>query len=207
MSSGAYARITAQETRNAPFPFPPNTRARDQTNLVTTHDTEHIQMAHLESFNNLLTAMRSRSGRTASPRTLVLALIMLASLAFTSAHATLAAQDGPGVLPSLSSTSADPAFGGTVVVLGTDFTAGGDVFLAISDPSVDQVNQVRWTTASDGTFGPNGSSDPALGFHPGGVVYDVFVRQCEHPVVVRAFDAEAGTWSNPLELEADCAAN
>jgi hypothetical protein len=137
----------------------------------------------------------------------MLALVMLASLALTSTHMAFAAQEAPTVLPSLSSTPADPAFGGTVVVLGTNFTAGGDVFLMISGRSGEQVDQVRWATASPDTLATSGSSDPSLGFHLGGVVYEVFVRLCEHPVTVRAFDVDAGTWSNPLELAAECDAN
>lgn len=132
----------------------------------------------------------------------MLALVMLASLAITSAQATGATHTST-VAPALSSTSIDSVFGGTAVVLGTNFTPGGNVLIEVSGRG--ETHQTRLVTASADTLASNASSDPALGFHPGGVVNEVFVRLCEHPVSVRAFDVQAGTWSNLLDLDTGCA--
>jgi hypothetical protein len=131
---------------------------------------------------------------------------MLALVIFTLAYSgsANAAPDGQAFTPQISMANVTAIASGEVTVLGANFTPGGDVFIAIYDRWGAETYETRWTTASDNTFAANGSSDPALGFHPGGVVFETFDHLCEQTAMVRAYDQQTATWSNLMDIDTDC---
>jgi hypothetical protein len=60
------------------------------------------------------------------------------------------------------------------------------------------------TGATEAIFGPNGSRDPALGFVPGSPGREVVYRLCGTTMMARAFDAEADSWSNTVDIDPGC---
>jgi len=66
---------------------------------------------------------------------------------------------------------------GSALVTGQGFTAGGSVYVALYDrwsTSGTQHYETRWVTASETTFGANGSHDPAQGYIAGGTISEHF---------------------------------
>ncbi len=106
-------------------------------------------------------------------------------------------------LPVLSSIASaiDPA---AIQVRGEGFTAGGEVFIAIHDPWGERSYETRWTTASEPTFDMLGHDDPALGYRPGGVVFESFANLCGQQVMVRAYDQDTRSWTNVVDIESAC---
>jgi hypothetical protein len=66
-----------------------------------------------------------------------------------------------------------PPQAGLLAVEGERFSPGGLVYIAMYDRWGVDVYQHFWTVASHGSFGPNGSQDPALGYVPAGTVNEV----------------------------------
>lgn len=106
-------------------------------------------------------------------------------------------------LPVLSSVAStvDP---GAIEVRGEGFIAGGKVFIAVLDPWGERSSETRWTTASEPTFDMLGHDDPALGYRPGGVVFEAFEHLCGQQVMVRAYDQATRSWSNVVDIAAGC---
>jgi hypothetical protein len=52
--------------------------------------------------------------------------------------------------------------------------------------------------------GPNGSTDPALGFQRGGFMGIAVGPWCHEMATVRAFDRQEATWSNELHVHPGC---
>jgi len=52
-------------------------------------------------------------------------------------------------------------------------------------------------------YGPNGSQDPAQGYVPAGDQTQAGVA-CGHDLMVRAYDQQAGTWSNLVDVAGTC---
>jgi hypothetical protein len=116
------------------------------------------------------------------------------------------------ILTSVVPLSGTP---GQLLVTGDHFTPGGNVLIvvrdrgadfsvAIQDPEAQPAYETRWTTASATTFDMLGHDDPALGFRMGGTVRVEFGYLCDQPLIVRAYDQEAGRWSNDLGPDAGC---
>lgn len=106
-------------------------------------------------------------------------------------------------LPVLSSV-ASTVDSGAIQVRGEQFTAGGKVFIAVLDPWGERFYETRWTTASEPTFDMLGHDDPALGYRPGGVVFEAFEHLCGQQVMVRAYDQATRSWSNVVDIAAGC---
>lgn len=60
--------------------------------------------------------------------------------------------------------------------------------------------ETRWVTVSGTVYGPNGSQDSAVGYKEGAA----FASMCGATVMVRAFDQVSDSWSNLLDVDADC---
>jgi hypothetical protein len=103
--------------------------------------------------------------------------------------------------------SADPALG--YVPAGT-IQETIDLFAATvygpngsQDPALGYTPGFDAVQASAAVYGPNGSADPALGYVPaasqlsGGTV-------CARSLMVRAYDAEASTWSDTIDATSGC---
>ncbi len=106
-------------------------------------------------------------------------------------------------LPVLSSVASpvDPA---AIEIRGEGFTAGTEVFIAVLDPWGERFYETRWTSASEPTFDMLGHDDPALGYRPGGVVFEAFEHLCGQQVMVRAYDQATSAWSNVVDIVAGC---
>lgn len=131
--------------------------------------------------------------------TVLFVIIALSAMAPAS-HTTAQTGDSLPVLASIAS-AVEPA---TIQVQGEGFTAGGEVFIAVLDPWGERSYETRWTTASELTFDMLGHDDPALGYRPGGVVFEAFEHLCGQQVMVRAYDQAARTWSNVVDIAAGC---
>ena len=130
--------------------------------------------------------------------------VLFVIVAFSSlAPASPAAAQAIAPLPVLTSVviAVEPA---SIQVRGEGFTIGGDVFIAVLDPWGERSYENRWTTASDPTFDMFGHDDPALGFRPGGVVFESFEHICGQQVMVRAFDQATLSWSNVVDVVGEC---
>jgi hypothetical protein len=62
---------------------------------------------------------------------------------------------------------------GSAQVRGKSFTPGGAVYVVLYDQWGMELHETRWVTASDTTFGSNGSRDPANGYARGGTIEEV----------------------------------
>lgn len=118
---------------------------------------------------------------------------------------------------------------GSVMVMGRNFTPGGEVYIALYDQWGKQLHETRWVTASDAVYGPNGSQDPATGFSRAGTINAIlgaseaiygpngsqdpargyvagasFPSLCGAEVMARAYDEQTDTWSDLLDINADC---
>jgi hypothetical protein len=131
--------------------------------------------------------------------TVFFVLIALSSLA----PASPATAQVTAPLPILSSiaSAVDPD---TIQVRGEGFTAGGEVFIAVLDPWGERSYETRWTTASEPVFDMLGHDDPALGYRPGGLVFESFDQLCGQQVMVRAYDQATGSWSNVVDIVDAC---
>ncbi len=132
-------------------------------------------------------------------RAVLLVIIAISSLA--PGLPTTAQEIAP--LPVLSSIAGAIA-PDTIQVRGEGFTAGGEVFIAIHDPWGERSYETRWTTASKPTMDMLGHDDPALGFRPGGLVFESFANLCGQQVMVRAYDQATRSWSNVVDIESAC---
>ena len=120
-----------------------------------------------------------------------------------------------------------------IKVEGEGFTPDGDVYIALYDRWGERVYGHVWAIAAHGNYGVSGSEDPQLGYVPAGaldVVIDlspitvygpsgfqiptIGVRTgaeqasatgaCGRDLMVRAYDQQAATWSNLLDVTARC---
>jgi hypothetical protein len=140
---------------------------------------------------------------------LLLALLSLTALAGpTSSTAaptnplgvTTTVTAGP-VLTGAACTGGTP---GTLLVTGEEFTPGSEVEVLLYRPGI-ATPAVIWSLhASLSIYGPNGSTDPALGFQRGGFIGTALGPWCAETAAVRAFDRQAGIWSNPLPVDLGC---
>jgi hypothetical protein len=135
---------------------------------------------------------------------LIRSIVFFVILTFASfAPASPAAAQVSAPLPVLTSvTSAvnPPA----LVIRGEGFTPGGNVFLAIYDPSGEPSHVTRWTTASEPTFDMLGHDDPSLGYRPGGVVVEAFEHPCSPHINIGAYDEAKRTWTTIVDVVATC---
>ncbi len=139
-------------------------------------------------------------------RMAVFTLAMMFSLGVAAMFMVGSAQETRTTMPLLNGVNSLSLEEGTVVVSGTNFTPGGDVFIAIQDMWGVTSLETRWTSASNHITAITRSDEPNLGFHPGGTVYETFDHLCGQVVTVRALDAQTGTLSNPLDLDVNCGA-
>jgi hypothetical protein len=49
-----------------------------------------------------------------------------------------------------------------------------------------------------------GHDDPALGYRPGGVVFEAFENLCGGQVMIRAYDQATRSWTNVLDIVTAC---
>jgi hypothetical protein len=92
-------------------------------------------------------------------------------------------------------------FPGSILVSGSGFTAGGDVFIGLYDQWGKQAYETRWVVASQPTYGLDGSLDPAAGYVSGGWVNEVFAIDCRSGIMIRAHDRASGIWTDVLDIE------
>ncbi len=147
---------------------------------------------------------RRRRPSTHVPRVAIFSLAVMSSLGLAALFLAISAQGTQTTLPLLKHATSHSIEEGVVTVTGSNFTAGGDVLIAIQDMWGVTTFEQRWTTASEHTLATNGSHDPGLGFHPGGAVHETFGGLCGQTVTVRALDAYTGTLSTALDLDVDC---
>ena len=93
---------------------------------------------------------------------------------------------------------------GVLLVTGEQFTPGGEVAVVLFMPGKADPAVIRSIRASQSIFGPNGSTDPALGFQQGGFVGLSLGPWCQEARTVRAYDLHRGTWSNGLNVDLRC---
>jgi hypothetical protein len=158
---------------------------------------------------------------------LMVAIASLLILGLSGAHAR-DSQDPPAASPLLiDALAVEPA--GSVMVMGKNFTPGGEAYIALYDQWGRQLHETRWVMASDVVYGPNGSQDPATGFSQGGTINAIFGASeaiygphgsqdpargyvagthssglCGAEVMARAFDEQTAAWSDLLDINADC---
>lgn len=88
-------------------------------------------------------------------------------------------------------------FGASYVVYGPD----GSQDPARGFSRVDAAPEVQAVSA---VYGPDGSQDPARGYVPGSAETEVVGSLCGDAVMIRAYDAETGAWSNVLDANPAC---
>jgi hypothetical protein len=104
----------------------------------------------------------------------VLRLVILLGLITCGSFVTTAtmAQEPSASVPLLLDGSAASA-PGSVRIAGHNFTPGGAVYLSLYDQWGMELHETRWVTASEATFGTNGSQDPANGYARGGTIEEM----------------------------------
>jgi hypothetical protein len=112
----------------------------------------------------------------------------------------------PAPAPSLTDASAAAQTPLLFTVDGTDFTAGGRVYLAIYDQMGARLYETRWVTASlVTTVLVHQPGDGSLGRSrvdvPGGALHEDFGQLCGATAMMRALDEATATWSNWLTVE------
>ena len=115
----------------------------------------------------------------------------------------------PAPAPSLTDASAAARTPLLFTVAGTDFTAGGRVYLAVYDQMGVRLYETRWVTASLATTvlvhqpgdGPLGRSPVTV---PGGALHEAFGQLCGATAMMRALDEGTATWSNWLTVQPAC---
>jgi hypothetical protein len=143
-----------------------------------------------------MTGFRLQSFRW--PCQIVLALVFVFAFVPFSQSAAQPAAVIPQLLLGLPSVG-DAS--GSIVVTGTGFTAGGDVFIGLYDQWGTQLYDPRWVVASQAVSGANGSADPANGYVRGGVISASFFIACQTGVMVRAHDGTTGVWTDVLDVD------
>ena len=145
-------------------------------------------------------------------RPLVLLLVLSGLAAFGgTATAAVPAVDQAGrvgrsrLVPILTGATAAIQTPGMITVTGEGFTPGGEVDVVVYHQWGVTPDEIRSTTASRASYGPNGSHDPAIGFTRGGLLSEAFERPCGATATVRAFDRETAAWSNWLNVDATAA--
>lgn len=94
---------------------------------------------------------------------------------------------------------------GVLMVVGEQFTPGGEVDVGLFVSGDAHPAVLRSIRASQPILGPNGSTDPALGFQQGGFVGLSLGPWCQEATTVRAYDRQRGAWSNELSAKLGCA--
>ena len=147
--------------------------------------------------------------RVHCPFVLLLALVSLAALADAPARAvastnpldiTTTIPEGP-VLTGVACSGGVP---GTHTVTGEHFTPGGEVDVVVYELGMTKPDVIQSIRATLPHFGRNGSTDPASGFKPGGAFNAALGHHCGATAVVRAYDQEAGSWSEGLVVDLSC---
>lgn len=92
----------------------------------------------------------------------------------------------------------------TLIVTGEQFTPGGeaDVMLYLDGRAQPAVS--RSLRASASISSPNRSADPARGYQHGGFIGIALGHWCEQTALVRAYDRQKMTWSNPVPVDQGC---
>jgi len=135
--------------------------------------------------------MNTRTARTL--RHCLLLLVLAVSLSGTApVHA---AQADAAPAPLSIRVSAIATTPGSISFAGSGFSAGQPVYIALYDAWGTRLLETRWTASSTATYGPNGSIDPALGYHAGGSVLEIFESLCGVDALIRAYDQHTATWS------------
>jgi hypothetical protein len=147
--------------------------------------------------------------RVRCPVVLLLALLSIAALASPAARVgaapnpldvTTTVTAGP-VLTGAACTGGKPGF---LLVTGEGFTPGSEVKVMLSEPGRVNSTMTRSIRASLSIHGLNGSTDPALGFQRGGFVGIAVGPWCDENVMIRAFDRQTASWTNPLHVNLGC---
>lgn len=113
-------------------------------------------------------------------------------------------------VPSLTDVSAGTRTPDLFTVTGTDFTPGGQVYLAVYDQMGAKLYETRWVTASLATTvrvhqPGDGPLERSLVVVPGGGLYEAFGQLCGTTAMMRALDEQTAVWSNWLTVEFACA--
>ncbi len=87
---------------------------------------------------------------------------------------------------------------------GANFTTSGEVYIVVHDRWGELSGETRWVTASEPAYGTHGSTDPANGARPGGIVYEIFASLCDRALMVRAYEQTAGVWTGAMDVDLDC---
>lgn len=160
---------------------------------------------------------------------LLLGLVMTGT---SIAHAHMA-QVVPDSQPLLITASRSLQSPDAMSVTGQNFTPGGAVYVVLYDRLGMEQYEPHWVTATEPVYGANGSQDPATGFRQGGTIDELFGtfatvyrvngsqdpasgyvvggadfslvgRVCGTSVMIRAYDAQSGAWSNVLDVDPGC---
>ena len=114
----------------------------------------------------------------------------------------------PAPVPTLTDVSATTRPPALFTVTGTDFTAGGRVYLAVYDRMGATLYETRWVTASRATvtepYWGEGQYGGAV-TTAGGTLHEAFDHLCGAAAMMRALDEQTATWSNWLEVAPACA--
>jgi hypothetical protein len=143
------------------------------------------------------------------PFVLLLAFLSLAALASPSASAgapinPLDVRTTVTAGPVLTGAACTDGAPGTLLVTGEEFTPGSEVEVLLYRPGIATPAVIRSLRASLSVYGRNGSTDPALGFQRGGFVGIALGPWCAETAAVRAFDRQAGAWSDSLAVDLGC---
>jgi hypothetical protein len=126
-----------------------------------------------------------------------LVLAMLSLMLFGSLPST-AAELQTGASAPMAITSVFLANNsGSVMLRGTGFSSGGDIYVAVYDQWGARLYETRWVTASESEWGLY----PGDGFVAGGSFNATFEHLCGATVMARAYDKQTATWSNLLDIE------
>ena len=112
-------------------------------------------------------------------------------------------------LPSLTDVSAGTQTPDLFTVTGTDFTPGGQVYLAVYDQMGAKLYEPRWVTASlAATVRVHQPGDGPLGRSlvdvPGGGLREAFGQLCGATAMMRALDEATAVWSNWVPVGVTC---
>jgi hypothetical protein len=96
---------------------------------------------------------------------------------------------------------------GSLIVVGEQFMPGAEVDVVLFELGNPHPVLIGATRASFSITGRNGSTDPALGFQPGGIVGIALGFWCQQPGMAQAYDRQAATWTNQLHVNLGCDAS
>jgi hypothetical protein len=125
-------------------------------------------------------------------------VLALALLSLVLAGTAGAGADAAPTGPALAAVAVAP---GAIAVIGSGFTPGGQVYLAVYDAWGSPRDETRWIAASQAAYVGNGSADRGLAFVTGGTFDQRFDGLCGGSALVRAYDR--GTFASTPWIEVD----